>query len=320
MKILGIDFTSRPSRRKPIACLDCTLDGATLRVQRLEEWPAFAAFEEALKRPGPWMAGIDFPFGQARRFIDTIDWPPSWADYVAHAESLGRMGFGAALTRYRENRAAGDKEHRRETDKDAGSISPQKLFGVPVGLMFFEGAPRLLASGATIPHLKAGDPRRIFVEAYPGILARALIGRRSYKNDTRKKQTPEQHAARIMLLQRLLSEAPKRYGFAIEAPASLCDDPGADHLDALLCAAQAAWAWRQRENGYGALGNLDPLEGWIADPHLRVNARHVVDRITSALIEQEVLTSESTRAPLHLAFPARLASRWMPGLFTEQVN
>jgi Fic family protein len=38
-------------------------------------------------------------------------------------------------------------------------------------------------------------------------------------------------------------------------------------------------------------------------------------RVTSALLDAEVLTSESPRSPLHLAFPARLASRWMPGLF-----
>ncbi len=40
-------------------------------------------------------------------------------------------------------------------------------------------------------------------------------------------------------------------------------------------------------------------------------------RITSALIDHEVLVSESTRAPLRLAFPAKLASRWMPGLFSD---
>lgn len=41
-------------------------------------------------------------------------------------------------------------------------------------------------------------------------------------------------------------------------------------------------------------------------------------RVVSALIEQGVLTSTSTRAPLRLAFPATLASRWMPGLFPER--
>jgi Fic family protein len=38
-------------------------------------------------------------------------------------------------------------------------------------------------------------------------------------------------------------------------------------------------------------------------------------RVVSALIDQGVVTSESTRAPLRLAFPAALTSRWMPGLF-----
>jgi hypothetical protein len=42
-------------------------------------------------------------------------------------------------------------------------------------------------------------------------------------------------------------------------------------------------------------------------------------RVTSALIAHEVLTSKSTRAPLQLAFPAKLASRWMPGLFPERI-
>ena len=41
-------------------------------------------------------------------------------------------------------------------------------------------------------------------------------------------------------------------------------------------------------------------------------------RITSALIERHILASDSSRAPLHLAFPARLASRWLPGLFPDR--
>lgn len=43
-------------------------------------------------------------------------------------------------------------------------------------------------------------------------------------------------------------------------------------------------------------------------------------RIVSALLEKGVLVSESQRAPLRLAFPARLAFRWMPGLFPEKAE
>jgi len=41
-------------------------------------------------------------------------------------------------------------------------------------------------------------------------------------------------------------------------------------------------------------------------------------RVSSALLQQRVLTSESPKAPLTLAFPAALAARWMPGLFPER--
>jgi Fic family protein len=43
-------------------------------------------------------------------------------------------------------------------------------------------------------------------------------------------------------------------------------------------------------------------------------------RVVSALIERGVLLSDSSRAPLRLAFPAALASRWMPGLFPDRVS
>jgi hypothetical protein len=42
-------------------------------------------------------------------------------------------------------------------------------------------------------------------------------------------------------------------------------------------------------------------------------------RVVSALIQHGVLLSASSRAPLRLAFPATLASRWMPGLFPDRI-
>ncbi len=38
-------------------------------------------------------------------------------------------------------------------------------------------------------------------------------------------------------------------------------------------------------------------------------------RLTAELIKRGVVTAESSRAPLRLAFPATLAERWLPGLF-----
>jgi hypothetical protein len=267
MRVYGIDFTSRPSRRKPITCLCAELHEHRLDARELLEWDAFEPFEQMLQSPGPWIAGVDFPFGMARRFVENIGWPARWPEYVGLVGDMGRERFRSTLDGYRAQRAAGDKEHRRRTDTAAGAISPQKLYGTPVGLMFFEGAPRLRAAGVSIPGLLEGDPARIVVEAYPGLLARQLIGRRAYKQDSRAKQTTDQHEARAALLSAVLGGGlPPAYALSVKAPATLADDPGGDHLDALLCAVQAAWAWRQRDANFGVPRDTDPLEGAIAAP------------------------------------------------------
>lgn len=41
-------------------------------------------------------------------------------------------------------------------------------------------------------------------------------------------------------------------------------------------------------------------------------------RILAALSQKDVIASETTRAPIRLAFPASLATRWMPGIFPEK--
>ena len=269
MRVLGLDFTSAPTRRKPITCLACTFDGGALRAEQLNPLVTFEDFERALQSQGPWIAGVDFPFGQARKFIENVGWPRTWAGYVAHAQKLGRHGFCDALSSYRASRPYGDKEHKRKTDETQGSISPQKLYGVPVGLMFFEGASRLLAAGVTIPYLHAGDSSRIVIEAYPGALARQLIGRRGYKSDTRKKQSESQREARLAILAEITSDVfEDAFGFVVEAQTELAGDPSGDQLDALLCAIQATWAWNRRDERYGAPATVDPLEGWI--PNLTI--------------------------------------------------
>ena len=263
----GIDFTSRPRRGKPITSRHCRLEGDVLRALAASALTSFAEFEAALARPGPWIAGIDFPFGQARRFVDDVGWPPAWKDYVGYVERLGKAAFEAVLDEYRRKQPKGEKEHRRRTDVLAGALSPQKLYGTPVGKMFFQGAPRLLEAGVTIPRLHAGDPARIVVEAYPGILAR-VVTRESYKSDTKRKQTGPQRAARAKILEVLTSGALEtRYGMTVVADdPELVDDPTGDSLDALLCAVQAAWAWRNRGRLFdGSRGGIDSREGWIAD-------------------------------------------------------
>jgi hypothetical protein len=273
MKVIGIDFSSRPTRRKPLTCLHGLLDGRVLNIDAdaQESFATFREFEEALQRPGPWIAGIDCPFGQSRRFIENAGWPRDWATYIAYVASLNRERFRDELVGYGVDRPFGDKLHRRATDTVALSISPQKLYFTPVGYMFFEGAPRLACSGVTIPGLQAGDSDRIVVEAYPGVLARHLIGRASYKSDDKQSQTEKmRHWRQVMLDKILAGEIEARYALRVQATGSLegmLDDQSGDRIDALLCAIQAAWSWTMKDRNFGAPSDADStLEGWIADP------------------------------------------------------
>ena len=48
------------------------------------------------------------------------------------------------------------------------------------------------------------------------------------------------------------------------------------------------------------------------------SSSRTASRIVSGLIDHDVIVSESSKAPLRIHFPAKLAPRWMPGLFPEQ--
>jgi hypothetical protein len=271
--VRGVDFTSRPSRRKPITCFEGQLEGATLRFMRETAWTSFEGFEDAIAEPGPWIAGLDLPFGQARRFVEAVGWPRDWTAYTQRVASLSREEFRAELDRFRLGQPPGAKEFRRETDRQACAVSPQKLHGVPVALMFFEGIRRLIGTDVAIPGLKPGNRQRIAVEAYPGVMVRGLVGRRPYKNDDPKKQSPDHQRARRDILDLLANGAPTQaYRIALDLPGHVADaiaaDGSGDRLDAMLCAIQAAWAWTMRDEGFGAPAAFDPLEGWIADPSL----------------------------------------------------
>jgi hypothetical protein len=274
MKVFGLDFTSAPRPQKPITCVVGEQTGARLQISHpVISLTDFAAFEAFLARPGPWIAGLDFPFGQPRRLIEALGWPQTWPGYVARVDAMTMLAFEETLAAYRQSRPAGDKHHLRATDKPADARSPMMLYGVPVGKMFFRGAPRLLKAAVNILPCRPTADNRIVVEAYPALLARRWIGRRSYKSDTKQKQTPAREAARTEIVQGIRSPGLRhRYGFQVELSnpmAQRCiQDPTGDTLDALLCAVQAAWAYTQRANNYGLPATCDPLEGWIVDPHL----------------------------------------------------
>ncbi len=273
MKIYGLDFTSAPSPRKPITCAACDLQDTLLSVNNCLKLISFEDFEAFLRSDGPWLAALDFPFGQPRKLISRLGWPKTWEGYMQVITSMGKKQFEEVLKRYREGRSAGDKQHLRATDVLAGARSPMMLHRVPVGKMFFEGATRLFRSEVSILPCRPAEDSRIVVEGYPALVARRLIGKRSYKSDERARQSKDKEEARREIVRKLhSSEMSDYYGlrveFSDEMGEKLVEDQMGDELDAVLCAVQAAWAWLQRESGYGIPDECERMEGWIVDPSI----------------------------------------------------
>ncbi len=278
MQLYGIDFTSAPTRRKSITVAAGRLDeSGQLAVTGLQRLASFAAFEDWLRSPGPWLAGCDFPFGLPRELLVALDWPhrQGWASMINHLASFSRPAMVEQFRRFCASRPVGGKFAHRATDFPAGSSPSMKWVNPPVAFMLHAGAPRLLAAGVHLPGLHDGDRNRVALEAYPGLLARSIVGRTSYKSDDRAKQNRERELARASILATLgvgachlaavhgerVPAVTCRFDAGVEA--QCLGDPSGDYLDAVLCLAMAAWAWQRRAENYGLPVQVDCVEGWI---------------------------------------------------------
>jgi len=272
VRIYGLDFTSAPGRRKPLIALGCTLSADVLRVDDSEQMTDFADFAGFLEKPGPWVCGMDFPFGQPADLVAALGWPENWVGYVGAVARLPKQEFEDLIRADMAQRPPRSKWRYRLADRRSGSSSAMMLFRVPVGKMFYRGAPRLLASGVSVEPCRPTRNPRVAVEAYPAVVARRFLGRKAYKRDG-VPDTPERRAARETLVSGLASEALREaYGFTVEMDdywrKEFVRDPSADALDSLLCAVQAAWAYTKKDEGWGVPPECDADEGWILDPAL----------------------------------------------------
>jgi len=271
--LVGCDFSSSPSKRKPIVIALGSLKQGRVQLQELLRFETLDAWGQWLAQPADWVGGFDLPFGLPRELVETLKWPTDWLACMGHYASLSRDDIRQQFKAFCNARPVGHKFAHRQTDGPAGSSPSMKWVNPPVAFMMHAGVPRLIAAGVTLPGMYAPPPvtsgfKRIGLEAYPGLLARELIGNQSYKSDDKAKQTPERLIARKQLLQ-ALEVGQTRLGLRLKLTHaqhdSLVADASGDSLDAVLCMVQAAWAFAQHSVGHGCYGLplFDSLEGWI---------------------------------------------------------
>ncbi|MFD0667807.1 DUF429 domain-containing protein [Ramlibacter sp. MAHUQ-53] len=264
--LLGCDFSSSPTRRKPIVLALGRRSGDVVRLDRLQALPTLDDFAQWLAQPGDWVGGFDVPFGLPRELVEHLGWPTDWAGCMAHYAGLTRAQIRETFAAFCDARPAGGKFAHRAFDRRAGSSPSMKWVNPPVAYMLHAAVPLLLQAGVDLPGLQPGDPRRVALEAYPGLLAREVLERRSYKSDDAAKQTPERLIARKDLIA-ALETGRTRLGLRLKLSHAqrdaLVDDASGDSLDATLCLVQAAWAEREGPPAWGLPADLDPLEGWI---------------------------------------------------------
>ena len=271
--LIGVDFSSRPTRRKPIVVAQGRLHGHALQLQRLETIDTLDGFAALLQRPGPWVGGFDLPFGLPRELVEQLGWPTDWRACIAHYAALERPRLRDTFAAFCAARPAGAKFAHRACDRPAGSSPSMKWVNPPVAWMLHAGVPLLLASGVRLPahetaadeaRIAGADGGRVALEAYPGLLARELIGARSYKSDEASKQTAELLIARKDLVD-ALEQGRSRLALRLRLSAALrealVDDARGDALDAVMCLLQVGWATRQPH--WGLPAGVDALEGWI---------------------------------------------------------
>jgi hypothetical protein len=264
MKFYGVDFTSSPSKRKPLVISVCRehADKSGEKKLALNEFillETLTDFEQWIGELTDSVVGIDAPFGYPPEFRDALGLIGDWTAQAHQIEALGLERILSFADDFRRLRPAGQKEPLRSADRVTESVSSMKMFNPPIGRMAARLIPILARTQASIWPVRLATSSTTIFEIYCTPFVRTVIGWKSYKNPSRN--VTNSHQSKAELRAKVLGKLPILVSDVDKA--KVLDDGLGDFLDALIGAYEAFEGFKKlNANLLLVPDGVDELEGW----------------------------------------------------------
>ena len=146
--LVGVDFSSAPSARKPVALAWGQRQGSRVSLQRLQACAQHRELLQTLQSEPAWVGGFDLPFGLPRALVEHLGWPTQWAACMDHYCGLSRAEIRDTFAAYTAARPAGREKTLGSVD--LSPIAAMRQSGpAPKGCAWICGHAALLT-----PHLE----------------------------------------------------------------------------------------------------------------------------------------------------------------------
>ena len=109
MNLIGCDFSSSPSKRKPIVLALGQARQGRVQLQSLQTFETLNVFGQWRAQPAEWVGGFDLPFGLPRALVAQLNWPLDWRACMDHYASLDRAQIRASFKAFCDARPVGHK-------------------------------------------------------------------------------------------------------------------------------------------------------------------------------------------------------------------
>jgi hypothetical protein len=159
MIIYGVDFSSAPTKQKPIVIAECQFDScnnrssnqSSLLLKRFVLIYSLNDFESFLSKSKFGVGGFDLPFSMPEELIEYFEWPNEWETFVRYFCGQSKPFLKECFKSWCEKRDFGKKFAYRLTDIVSKSSPAMRWVNPPVAWMMHAGMHRLINAGLIFP-------------------------------------------------------------------------------------------------------------------------------------------------------------------------